>query len=227
MTSLAVLAPYVLIDARADLCRHLVGSVDTMENVRHGRLTDILAGRERMELVATKPIRDYPWFVQLFFWKQRRTYGRVLDPSLLWGRSPWVFAAMALLYGGLDRRSSPVSPPMRSLVTVRVSQINHCTFCVDINSATLVKRGIPMEKIMGLAEWRGSGLFEPDERLALEYAEAMTLNRVDDDLRERLKQHWDGDAIVELTGLIAFQNLSSKFNAALDVPAQGFCRLSR
>jgi len=28
-----------------------------------------------------------------------------------------------------------------------------------------------------------------------------------------------------LTGLIAFQNLSSKFNSALDAPAQGFCRL--
>jgi alkylhydroperoxidase family enzyme len=48
---------------------------------------------------------------------------------------------------------------------------------------------------------------------------------VDEDLRARLKQRWDDDTIVELTGLIAFQNLSAKFNAALDVPAQGFCRL--
>jgi len=33
------------------------------------------------------------------------------------------------------------------------------------------------------------------------------------------------DAIVELTALIAFQNMSSKFNAALDLPAQGLCEL--
>jgi hypothetical protein len=45
------------------------------------------------------------------------------------------------------------------------------------------------------------------ERLALDFAEAMTLNRVDDDLRRRLKQRLDDDAIVELTALIAFQNL--------------------
>ncbi len=32
-------------------------------------------------------------------------------------------------------------------------------------------------------------------------------------------------AVVELTGLVAFQNLSSKFNSALGVPAHGFCRL--
>jgi AhpD family alkylhydroperoxidase len=136
-----------------------------------------------------------------------------------------VFASVALLYGAFDRRSSPIAPSLRSLVTVRVSQINHCAFCVDINSATLAKRGAPMGKIDALPGWRDSDLFDEEERFALEYAEAMTLNRVDDDLRERLKARWSDDALVELTGLIAFQNLSSKFNAALDVPAQGFCRL--
>jgi alkylhydroperoxidase family enzyme len=61
----------------------------------------------------------------------------------------------------------------------------------------------------------------------LEYAEAMTISGrgVDDHLRSRLKQQWDDNTIVELTGLIAFQNLSSKFNAALDVPPQGFCQI--
>ena len=49
--------------------------------------------------------------------------------------------------------------------------------------------------------------------------------RVTDELVARLKGHFDDDAIVELTGLIAFQYLCSKFNAALDLPAQGFCRI--
>lgn len=178
-----------------------------------------------MSVIKAKPLSDYPWFVRLLFWKQRRTYGRALDPGLLWGRSPWVFAGVAALYGALDRLSSPIAPALRSLVTVRVSQINHCAFCVDINSATLIRRGVAMEKIDALADWRGSALFDEDERLALDYAEAMTLNRVDDDLRARLAARWNPDALVELTGLIAFQNLSSKFNAALDVPPQGFCRI--
>ena len=41
----------------------------------------------------------------------------------------------------------------------------------------------------------------------------------------RLRAHFDEDAMVELTALIAFQNMSSKFNAALGVAPQGFCRL--
>ena len=138
---------------------------------------------------------------------------------MLWGRSPWVFATLALLYGALDRKSSPLSPVLRSLITVRVSQINHCEFCVDINSATLVKRGVPENKIEALWEWRESSLFDQTERAALEYAEAVTHSelRVDEALMARVKEHFDDDTLVELTGLIAFQNLSSKFNDALNV----------
>jgi hypothetical protein len=33
--------------------------------------------------------------------------------------------------------------------------------------------------------------------------------------------------MVELTGLIGFQNMSSKFNSALSVPPQGFCQIPK
>jgi alkylhydroperoxidase family enzyme len=39
----------------------------------------------------------------------------------------------------------------------------------------------------------------------------------------RLRTHFDEQEALELTALAAFQNLSSKRNAALGVPAQGFC----
>jgi len=70
-------------------------------------------------------------------------------------------------------------------------------------------------------------LFNNKERVVLEYVEAITYTdrQVDDDLTHRLYEYFNEDEIVELTGLIAFQNLSSKFNSALDLPAQGFCRL--
>lgn len=84
-----------------------------------------------------------------------------------------------------------------------------------------------MAKVEALEMWRESDLYDPQEKAALDYAEAMTDTgrRVDDATVEQLRLYFDDDEIVELTGLIAFQNLSSKFNSALDVPAQGFCRL--
>lgn len=177
--------------------------------------------------VSAKPIGSYPLFLRPLFWNQRRKYGQVLQAALLWARSPKLFIGVAILYGMIDRRSSPIDPQLRSLVTVRVSQINDCPFCVDINSATLLKRGVSIEKVEALHVWRESPLFDERGRTVLEYAEAMTRTDrgVDDTVFERLRGHFDEDGIVELSGLIAFQNMSSKFNSALAVPSQGFCRL--
>jgi len=177
--------------------------------------------------VCAKPLNQYPWYIRLFFWKQKKTYGKVLEPGLLWARSPKVFMGLALLYGALNRKKSPINPALRSLVTVRVSQINHCEFCVDINATTLMKRGVCEEKVENLAGWKNYADFNAEERLALEMTEAMTFcdQEVEPELIERMKQRFDDDYIAELCGLIAFQNMSSKYNAALAVPAQGFCKL--
>jgi len=179
--------------------------------------------------VSVKNTNQYPWFIRPFFWNQKKKYGAVLQPGLLRGRVPQLFASVALLYGALDRKSSPLSPVLRSLVTVRVSQINWCHFCVDINSATLAKRAGSLEKVENLEHWKESDLFDDKERVVLEYTEAVTYSdqQVSDELIEKLKVYFDDDGLVELTGLIAFQNLSSKFNSALDVPAQGFCKVPR
>ncbi|HEC15718.1 MAG TPA: carboxymuconolactone decarboxylase family protein [Sedimenticola sp.] len=178
--------------------------------------------------ISEKALDKYPLWLRPFFWSQKRRYGQVLKPGLLWGRSPKLFAAVALLYGALDRKASPLTPVLRSLVTVRVSQINWCRFCIDINASTLAKRAGSMEKVEALDNWRErDDLFDEKERAVLDYTEAVTYSdrQVTDEQMNRLKQFFDEDAIVELTGLIAFQNLSSKFNSALDVPAQGFCKL--
>ena len=177
--------------------------------------------------IKPKPPGEYPFFLRPFFWNQKRKYGAVLDAAQLWGRAPRLFIGVALLYGMIDRRSSPISPSLRSLVTVRVSQLNGCAFCVDINSATLLRRGVSEDKVRDLHRWRESELFDPVERLALDYAESMTLapDDISDEQFAALRERFDEDSVVELTGLIAFQNMSSRFNSALRVPTQGFCQL--
>ncbi|MCC7121702.1 MAG: carboxymuconolactone decarboxylase family protein [Gammaproteobacteria bacterium] len=78
-----------------------------------------------------------------------------------------------------------------------------------------------------LANWRTSDIYTPKERVALEYAEGMTITgqRVDDALFARLREYFDDAQIVELTAGIAMENFRSKFNAPLQVEAQGFCVL--
>lgn len=178
-----------------------------------------------MPVIETPANQRFPWYVRVFFWNQRRRYGAVLEPARLWGRTPKVFAALALFYGALDRRSSPLEPVLRSLVTVRVSQINWCGFCVDLNSSTVLKRGGSLEKLAELDRFEQSALFSEREKAALAYAEAVTYCDRQPEAEHfiRLRHHFCDDDIIELTALIAFQNLSSKFNSALGVEPQGFC----
>lgn len=180
-----------------------------------------------MSYIETPPEHRFPWYVRLFLANQRRRYGCELEPARLWARSPKVFAALSILYGALDRKSSPIEPTLRTLITVRVSQINWCAFCVDINSATALKRGLTEKHLEVLSHFEDSPLFDNRIKAALAYTEAVTYQdrHVDAVLMERLKGHFNDEAVIELTALIAFQNLSSKFNSALDVSAQGFCKL--
>ena len=126
--------------------------------------------------IEPRTLENSAWYLKPFFWNQRRRYGKALDAALLWARSPRLFLGVAALYGMIDRRASPIEPALRSLVTVRVSQLNACAFCVDLNSATLRKRGASLEKVAALGRWRDSSLFDKRERSVLDYAEAMTLS---------------------------------------------------
>ena len=181
-----------------------------------------------MARIETPKEHRFPWYVRVFFWMQKRHYGTILEPARLWARSPRVFVTLALLYGAIDRHSSPLEPALRTLVIVRVSQINWCPFCVDINSGVALKRGISEEKLSQLSSFEESDLYTGREKAALSYAEAVTHadQAPTDGHFLRLREHFDDDGIIELTGLIAFQNLSSKFNAALGVEPQGFCAVA-
>ncbi len=66
--------------------------------------------------ISEKPIQKYPCYLRPLFWSQKRKYGQVLKPGLLWARVPKLFMAVATLYGVLDRKSSLLDPILRSLV---------------------------------------------------------------------------------------------------------------
>jgi alkylhydroperoxidase family enzyme len=75
---------------------------------------------------------------------------------------------------------------------------------------------------MALADYAASPLYTEAERVALQYADAMTITGrdVSDELFERLREFYTDDEIVELTEIIAWENASSKFNRALRIPSQ-------
>ena len=84
--------------------------------------------------------------------------------------------------------------------------------------------GVSTEKIDALNDYAKSPHFSDAEKVALEYADAITETRrdVDDELFARLQRHYDDDTIAEVTMIIAWENASSRFNRAFRSPSQEF-----
>ena len=156
---------------------------------------------------------------------QKKHYGKTLNPTRWWGRMPRLFWLVALFIGWLDRKNGIIAPALRALLMTRVSQQCSCAFCIDANSLRLAERVDMLEKVQAVADWRDSPLFSAEERAALAYADAVTATppAVSEEVKRELQRHFSDSQITELTALIAFQNLSARFNAALEIPSQGLC----
>jgi len=88
-------------------------------------------------------------------------------PALTWARVPSYYLALIHFYGAIERKRSPLEPALRSLVQARISQLNHCDFCIDINSQLAAERAGSLDKALAVADWAASALFSSRERLAL------------------------------------------------------------
>lgn len=115
--------------------------------------------------------------------------------------------------------SGTVPKKLKELLTVRVSQVNACAYCLASHTMLLKQLGATDETIAELEAWEASGAFTPAEKAALAFAEQMTrdANRVDDALWNDLKAHFSDSEIVELAAVIGLFNYFNRFNNALQV----------
>ena len=114
-----------------------------------------------------------------------------------------------LLAVGKQLDVSPVDHKLRALVELRVSQINGCVYCVDLHSKQARARGEIQQRLDQLPVWAESTCFDDKERVALEWAESLTLvsdGGAPDDLYEELLEHFTEKEAVALTGVIALIN---------------------
>ncbi|MFF1574422.1 carboxymuconolactone decarboxylase family protein [Leifsonia sp. NPDC058292] len=102
-----------------------------------------------------------------------------------------------------------VEEPLGDLIKLRASQINGCTFCVDMHSVDLQSAGVPVRKVFSVITWRESEWFTPRERVALELTEAVTLIQggVSDELYDRALAEFGDVGLADLILAIATINV--------------------
>ena len=126
--------------------------------------------------------------------------------------------------GGKVQKWDACDEGLKSLAHMAVASLVGCSWCLDYNYFEARNTGLDMDKAREVPRWREVDVFTDLERDVLEYAEAMsqTPPTVTDELVDRLHDRLGPAAVVELTSVIAFANLSTRGNVALGIESDGF-----
>ena len=163
-------------------------------------------------------------FGRLAYRYARRRFGAVPEPFAVLRHHRKIFWASAVAETAYDKACTVLPARVRELAVYRTATTVGCSWCV--NFGTMLQRldGLDVDRLQHIDDYATHPLFDDRERLALAYADAMTAQpmTVTDELVERVRAHVDDAELVELTYLVALENLRARTNHALGLTAQGY-----
>jgi AhpD family alkylhydroperoxidase len=152
----------------------------------------------------------------------RETEG-MIEPLEAYARSP----RLLLGYGMLEQATAKqqrVAPRLKVLAELKAATLTRCEYCIDIGSQIARRTGIGDPQLLALPRYRESEHFDELEKLVLDYAVGMSRTPVEvsDELYAALRARFDEAQLLELTNVIALENMRGRFNLALGIGASGF-----
>lgn len=164
-----------------------------------------LIGEERSELAP-------------FIARVKAERGKLINLYRVLMNSPAI-AAGWLDFNTVVRYKTSLDAALREMIILRVSLLNGAEYQAKIHGAShALKAGLSAEQIAALDDWQDSTLFSPAQRAALAWTDAMTRQiEVADALHDELKQHFNDQAVTEITVLAGAYNMHTRVARALRI----------
>ena len=96
------------------------------------------------------------------------------------------------------------------LVKLRASQINGCSYCVDMHTREARQDGESEQRVYLVSAWRESPLYSDRERAALAWTETLTAlagHHVEDADYDQTRQHFSEEEMVKLSVAVGMINV--------------------
>jgi AhpD family alkylhydroperoxidase len=114
---------------------------------------------------------------------------------------------------------------LTELIKLRISQLNGCSFCLQLHLTIARRIGLNSSKIDLLPTWRESGIYSDREAAALAWAEVLTILPGHDGLPNKpwqaLRQHFSEEEASLLTVTIATINSWNRIAIGFQFAPQG------
>ncbi|KAA2240567.1 carboxymuconolactone decarboxylase family protein [Chitinophaga agrisoli] len=182
-----------------------------------------------MEYALKLPPIDKPkgLYLKLGFWYFKKMIGKVITPAkVIYTRAPRLMKVASVFYKIQQR--APLSEELKLLCHALVSEINGCTFCLDIAQAYAIRQHNSLQKFGQLVNFDNNPLFTPQERACLQYVKEVTLHQgVSDEVFKELRRHFSEEQIIYITFLCASEIYYNTMNLALGIGSDGLCAIQR
>lgn len=163
----------------------------------------------------------YGFFARHF---SRRIFGDTLPDNLAvyFHHKPILRTVMAFSTKSLRWRA--LDTTLTSYAQLASAGVIGCSWCLDFGYFMAHNEHLDLAKVREVPRWRESDVFTPLERRVMEYAEAMSTTplTVTDEMVADLVDELGPAAVVELTQLIAAENMYSRFNSGVGLHSQGY-----
>ena len=118
-------------------------------------------------------------------------------------------------------KNSRIEKALQELIKLRVSQINSCAFCLDMHWKDARALGETEQRLYGLNAWYESPYYTERERAGLQWAEAVTVCKVPNEVYTEVSRHFTEEEMIDLTMVVTLINTWNKLNIAFPKEAIG------
>ena len=162
--------------------------------------------------------KDHPELAGLIAKIRNGRGGRYSYPFTLLLHSPAIAEAWLEQVTAV-RWKTTLDGKIRELVIIRIAILARANYDRKAHESVYApKAGLTREQIAAIGDWNNSKLFTGDQRAALAYTDAMTIDiHVPDTTQEELQRHFNERQIVELTVLIGTYNMHARVFQALEI----------
>ncbi len=102
---------------------------------------------------------------------------------------------------------------LRELIKIRTSQINKCTYCIDLHTKDAIKFGESERRIFALPAWQESPLFLDEERAVLKLTEEVTeitKGGVSDKTFDKVRKYFSENEVAQIIIAINHMNFLNR-----------------
>ncbi|MBT8078366.1 MAG: carboxymuconolactone decarboxylase family protein [Gammaproteobacteria bacterium] len=130
---------------------------------------------------------------------------------------PGIAKAFIGLNKAVMQNEGRVTSALKRLIGYIASNAAGCRYCQAHTIRAAVRYGANEEQLRHVWEYRTHPAFDDAERAALDFALAASTvpNGVDDEVKRRLREHWDDGEIVEMLGVISLFGYLNRWNDSM------------